>query len=76
MRTFIARQEMFFLSTADGHGECNVTLRSRVACSTSLGAVRARATSKSGPRKGVWVQVPRSVLETSLNGLHEPVAVP
>jgi uncharacterized protein len=27
MRTFIARQEMFFLSTADGHGECDVSFR-------------------------------------------------
>jgi uncharacterized protein len=27
MRTFIARQEMFFLATADGHGECDVTFR-------------------------------------------------
>ena len=27
MRTFIARQEMFFLSTADGHGECDVSCR-------------------------------------------------
>ena len=27
MCTFIARQEMFFLSTADGHGECDVSLR-------------------------------------------------
>ena len=27
MRTIIARQEMFFLSTADGHGECDVSFR-------------------------------------------------
>ena len=27
MRAFIARQEMFFLSTADGHGECDVSFR-------------------------------------------------
>ena len=27
MRTFIARQEMFFLATADGHGECDVSFR-------------------------------------------------
>src|SRR2546426_9117549 len=27
MRTFIARQEMLFLSTADGHGECDVSFR-------------------------------------------------
>src|SRR6266404_1878740 len=27
MRTFIARQEMFFLSPADGHGECDVSFR-------------------------------------------------
>jgi predicted pyridoxine 5'-phosphate oxidase superfamily flavin-nucleotide-binding protein len=27
MRTFIARQEMFFLSTADGHGACDVSFR-------------------------------------------------
>src|SRR4029450_3035995 len=27
MRTFIARQEMFFLSTADAHGECDVSFR-------------------------------------------------
>jgi uncharacterized protein len=27
MRSFIARQEMFFLSTADGHGECDVSFR-------------------------------------------------
>src|SRR5947208_13162947 len=27
MRTFIAPQEMFFLSTADGHGECDVSFR-------------------------------------------------
>jgi uncharacterized protein len=27
MRTFIARQEMFFLATADGHGECDVCFR-------------------------------------------------
>jgi uncharacterized protein len=27
MLTFIARQEMFFLSTADGHGECDVSFR-------------------------------------------------
>jgi predicted pyridoxine 5'-phosphate oxidase superfamily flavin-nucleotide-binding protein len=27
MRTFIARQEMFFLSTADGQGECDVSFR-------------------------------------------------
>jgi len=27
MCTFIARQEMFFLSTADGHGECDVSFR-------------------------------------------------
>src|SRR5882672_1310109 len=27
MRTFIARLEMFFLSTADGHGECDVSFR-------------------------------------------------
>ena len=27
MGTFIARQEMFFLSTADGHGECDVSFR-------------------------------------------------
>ena len=27
MRTFIARQEMFFVSTADGHGECDVSFR-------------------------------------------------
>ena len=27
MRTFIARQEMFFLSTADDHGECDVSFR-------------------------------------------------
>lgn len=27
MREFIGRQEMFFLSTADGHGECDCTLR-------------------------------------------------
>src|SRR6266436_8942644 len=27
MRTFIARQEMFFLSTADCHGECDVSFR-------------------------------------------------
>jgi len=27
MRTFIARQEMFFLSTADGHGECDASFR-------------------------------------------------
>jgi predicted pyridoxine 5'-phosphate oxidase superfamily flavin-nucleotide-binding protein len=27
MRTFIARQEMFFLSTADSHGECDVSFR-------------------------------------------------
>jgi predicted pyridoxine 5'-phosphate oxidase superfamily flavin-nucleotide-binding protein len=27
MRTFIVRQEMFFLSTADRHGECDVSFR-------------------------------------------------
>jgi uncharacterized protein len=27
MRTFIARQEMFFLATADVHGECDVSFR-------------------------------------------------
>jgi uncharacterized protein len=27
MRTFIARQEMFFVATADGHGECDVSFR-------------------------------------------------
>jgi predicted pyridoxine 5'-phosphate oxidase superfamily flavin-nucleotide-binding protein len=27
MRTFIAHQEMFFLATADGHGECDVSFR-------------------------------------------------
>jgi uncharacterized protein len=27
MRTFIALQEMFFLATADGHGECDVSFR-------------------------------------------------
>jgi predicted pyridoxine 5'-phosphate oxidase superfamily flavin-nucleotide-binding protein len=27
MRTFIARQEMFFLASADGHGECDVSFR-------------------------------------------------
>jgi hypothetical protein len=27
MRAFIARQEMFFLSTADSHGECDVSFR-------------------------------------------------
>src|SRR6516225_9047377 len=27
MRTFIASQEMFFLATADGHGECDVSFR-------------------------------------------------
>src|SRR5882762_3000655 len=27
MCVFIARQEMFFLSTADGHGECDVSFR-------------------------------------------------
>ena len=27
MRSFIARQEMFFLSTADAHGECDVSFR-------------------------------------------------
>jgi uncharacterized protein len=27
MRSFIARQEMFFLATADGHGECDVSFR-------------------------------------------------
>ena len=27
MRTFIARQEMFFLATADGDGECDVSFR-------------------------------------------------
>jgi hypothetical protein len=27
MRTFIARQEMFFLATSDGHGECDVSFR-------------------------------------------------
>jgi predicted pyridoxine 5'-phosphate oxidase superfamily flavin-nucleotide-binding protein len=27
MGTFIARQEMFFLSTADAHGECDVSFR-------------------------------------------------
>src|SRR5690349_3721253 len=27
MRCFIVRQEMFFLSTADGHGECDVSFR-------------------------------------------------
>ena len=27
MCTFIARQEMFFLSTADGHGECDASFR-------------------------------------------------
>jgi len=27
MRAFIARQEMFFLSTADGLGECDVSFR-------------------------------------------------
>jgi uncharacterized protein len=27
MRAFIARQEMFFLATADGHGECDVSFR-------------------------------------------------
>ena len=27
MRAFIASQEMFFLSTADGHGECDVSFR-------------------------------------------------
>ena len=27
MCTFIARQEMFFLSTADGHGECDTSFR-------------------------------------------------
>ena len=27
MCAFIARQEMFFLSTADGHGECDVSFR-------------------------------------------------
>src|SRR4029077_3717879 len=27
MGAFIARQEMFFLSTADGHGECDVSFR-------------------------------------------------
>ena len=27
MRTFIARQEMFFLATADDHGECDVSFR-------------------------------------------------
>ena len=27
MRTFIARQEMFFVSTADGHGACDVSFR-------------------------------------------------
>ena len=27
MRTFIARHEMFFLSTADAHGECDVSFR-------------------------------------------------
>src|SRR5258705_4582041 len=31
MRTFIARQEMFFLSTADGHGEGDVNFRAREA---------------------------------------------
>jgi predicted pyridoxine 5'-phosphate oxidase superfamily flavin-nucleotide-binding protein len=31
MRAFIARQEMFFLSTADGHGECDVSFRAGVA---------------------------------------------
>jgi uncharacterized protein len=29
MRTFIARQEMYFLATADGHGECDVSFRAR-----------------------------------------------
>jgi predicted pyridoxine 5'-phosphate oxidase superfamily flavin-nucleotide-binding protein len=27
MRAFISRQEMFFLATADGHGECDVSFR-------------------------------------------------
>jgi predicted pyridoxine 5'-phosphate oxidase superfamily flavin-nucleotide-binding protein len=27
MRSFIARQEMFFLATADAHGECDVSFR-------------------------------------------------
>jgi predicted pyridoxine 5'-phosphate oxidase superfamily flavin-nucleotide-binding protein len=27
MRTFIARQEMFFIATADSHGECDVSFR-------------------------------------------------
>ena len=27
MRAFIARQEMFFVSTANGHGECDVSVR-------------------------------------------------
>ena len=27
MSTFITRQEMFFLATADGHGECDVSFR-------------------------------------------------
>ncbi|MDT0545533.1 MULTISPECIES: pyridoxamine 5'-phosphate oxidase family protein [Streptomyces] len=27
MREFVARQEMFFLATADGHGECDSTFR-------------------------------------------------
>jgi predicted pyridoxine 5'-phosphate oxidase superfamily flavin-nucleotide-binding protein len=27
MRAFITRQEMFFLATADGHGECDVSFR-------------------------------------------------
>src|SRR4030095_6033465 len=38
MRTFIARQEMFFLSTADGHGECDVSFRAGEAgCDHVLG---------------------------------------
>jgi predicted pyridoxine 5'-phosphate oxidase superfamily flavin-nucleotide-binding protein len=27
MRSFIARQELFFIATADGHGECDVSFR-------------------------------------------------
>ena len=59
MRTFIARQEMFFLATADGHGECDVSFRAGEAGfvhalneNAAMGSWPAWATSPRTPTRG------------------------